>query len=473
MRDLLVSLFVILSLPLCFRRPFIGLIVFTMLAYMRIQDLTWGWARYERWSYYVALATLVGFFVSKSRQKFMAPDLRCYMMIALVVLVGASIVNARYHSRGDVESFIEYGKIIGVALFTTGVVINRQYLRILLWVIALSFGFYGVKNGLAFLLSGGSLVIIQGPGGMLSDNNDFALALCMGIPLLLHLGLAEQRPILRRVMLAIIPLMVMTIIATHSRGAFLACSLTFALLVWRSRNRVAGFALMLLIAVGGLLVLPQSYKDRIGSIGTYEQDSSARGRLEAWKVAGNMITANPLLGVGYAKFQQNYKNYDPNQLTESDGSDTSFGTRVAHNSYLQIWAECGTPAFLLYILLMVLSFRELWWIRREAERKYHSSWILSYATMLEASLLAFVIGSFFLNRAQFDLFYHFVAVIIVFGRVAREAMSDPDAYPERGGERGTLTLSHERGFGPRPVSRGFEKPRRVGGFGRRTAQGAS
>ena len=88
--------------------------------------------------------------------------------------------------------------VIGVALFTTGVVKNREYLRIMVWVIALSFGFYGVKNGLAAILSGGSLVIIQGPGGMLSDNNDFALALCMSIPMLLHLGKSERREHLRR-----------------------------------------------------------------------------------------------------------------------------------------------------------------------------------------------------------------------------------------------------------------------------------
>ena len=30
----------------------------------------------------------------------------------------------------------------------------------------------------------------------------------------------------------------------------------------------------------------------------------------AWKVAGNMIRDRPLLGVGFQKFQQNYKRYD-------------------------------------------------------------------------------------------------------------------------------------------------------------------
>jgi len=468
-RDLFVALFVILSLPVCFRRPFIGLLVFTVLAYMRLQDLTWGFARYQRWSYFVAIVTIAGFVLAKGERRFMLPDLRCWLMVALVALVGASIVMSRYFVPRDAESFVEFCKIVGVALFTTGVVRNRDYLRILLWVVALSFGFFGVKNGLAFLLSGGSLVIRDGPGGMLSDNNDFALALCMATPLLLHLGLSERRPILRRTALAMIPLTICTIIATHSRGAFLALGATALVLVWRSRNRVAGFSLMILVAVAGLIALPSSYKERILTIASFEEDSSARGRIEAWKVAGRMIAANPVLGVGYAQFQRNYRNYDPNAIPVASADPEQRGTRVAHNSYLQIWAECGTPAFLIYLALLGITFTDLWRVRREAERRYHTSWIISYAVMLEASMVAFLVGSFFLNRAQFDLFYHFVAIVIVFGVIARRTMADPVTHPVLGTERGTLALERAGGFGPQPRRNGFGPRERPDGFEKQPA----
>lgn len=464
MRDVLVALFVLASLPTCFRRPFIGLLMFTLLAYMRVQDLTWGWARYERWSYYVALATAIGFVLSSGKKRFMLPDLRNWAMVALIVLVGASLLASSWLSKRDFANFVEYVKIVGVALFTTGIVKNRASLRILVYVIALSFGFYGVKNGLAFILSGGGLKIIDGPGGMLTDNNDFALALCMGTPLILHLGLSERRPLLRRVMLCIVPGMLMTIVATHSRGAFLAITLTFVVLVWRSRNRVAGFALFALIAIAGALAAPKSYYDRISTLKTYQEDGSAVGRLEAWKVAGRMIAARPMLGVGYSKFQQNYKNYDHNPTVTASGETDAEGTRVAHNSYLQIWAECGTPAFLLYLYLIAASFIDLWAVRREALKRYYSSWILSYATMFEASLVAFTIGSFFLNRAQFDLFYHFVAVVIVFGKLAREAMADPLAHPEHASAGGPLVQVRTPGFGARERRSGFDRPREAGGF---------
>ena len=457
MRDLLVSAFILLSLPSCFRRPFVGLLMFSLLAYMRLQDLTWGWARYQRWSYFVALVTLLGFvFSSDPDKRFFRPDLRCWVMITLALLVGASLLASTNLRPLDFENYTEYCKIIGVALFTTGVVRNREYLRILVWVIALSFGFFGVKNGLNFLLHAGNLKIEQGPGGMLFDNNDFALALCMSIPLLVQLGLSEQRELVRRVLLAMVPLTAMTVIATHSRGGFLAMAVTALVLAWRSRNRVASFALLGLFAVGLALIVPRSYVERLSTISQYETEGSARGRLEAWKVAGHMIQAKPLLGVGFEKFQENYKRYDPRAASAEEGGP---GTRVTHNSYLQIWAECGTPAFLLYMSLLAWSFLDLWKVRREARERYHSSWILSYATMFEGSLAAFAVGSFFLNRAHFDLFYHLVAIVLTFTALARESMRDELAYPTHSARRSALAGERARGFGARTRPAGFDRPR--------------
>ena len=473
MRDLFVSGLIVGCLPTCFRRPFIGLLLFSLLAYMRIQDLTWGFARFQRWSFYVAIITLAGYVLQGSTRRNMLPDVRNWIMLGLMLFVGLSLVmNGPFDARGDTARYVEYLKIVGVAIFTTAVVKDRHYLRVLVWIIALSFGFFGIKDGISMIFSGGSLKIIQGPGGMLADNNDFALALCMGIPLLFHLGWAERRKLMRRTMLAMVPLTMLTVMATHSRGAFLAMSCAVFVLVWRSKNRVAGFATMILVAIAAVIAAPASYKERIATIGSYEEDQSARGRLDAWRVAGHMIAANPVFGVGFDKFTRNYRAYDTKTGPAAGVPDT--GIHVAHNSYLQIWAECGTPAMILYLLLIGLSYIDLWRVRKMARQRYHTSWILYYATMFEASLTAFVVGSFFLNRAQFDLFYHFVAVIMVFGYFARLEMKklEGEAEPSpRSGGRGRLQLARERGLAREPALGGFGRTEPNGGFGRGPAFG--
>ena len=52
MRDLVVFLFVMAMMPTAFRRPYIGLLLFSWLAYMRPQDLCWGFARTMRLSFF-------------------------------------------------------------------------------------------------------------------------------------------------------------------------------------------------------------------------------------------------------------------------------------------------------------------------------------------------------------------------------------------------------------------------------------
>jgi len=185
-----------------------------------------------------------------------------------------------------------------------------------------------------------------------------------------------------------------------------------------------------------------------------------------------MIAANPLFGVGFDKFTRNYRVYDTKTGPAAGVPDT--GIHVAHNSYLQIWAECGTPAMILYLLLIGLSYIDLWRVRKMARERYHTSWILYYATMFEASLTAFVVGSVFLNRAQFDLFYHFVAVIMMFGHFARQEMKNlvVDPAPTNDGtRRRPLKLARERGITREPALGGFGRQERNGGFGRGPALG--
>ena len=447
-RDLLVAAFVIGSLPSCFRRPFIGVLVFSVLGYMRIQDLAWGFARFERWSFYVAVTTLAGYMVDRNKQPIVI-EMRTVMMIALAAVIGIGHFFAVGNFPVVWGNFIEFCKIVGVAIFTTAVVRTRDQLRALIWVIAMSFGFYGVKSGIQGILSGGSMTIDRGPGGMLFDNNNFALAMVLVIPILVHLAASEKNPLFQKILRAMVPLTMITVVLTRSRGAALSMALAVMLMVWRSRNMVLGLAFMGLAGLALLTFAPESYLERLQTIRDYKSDGSAMGRLAAWKVAGNMIRAHPVFGVGLDRFRDNYAAHDYDRPPGVPVERKS--TRVAHNSYLQIWAECGTIAFGLYMTMLLLTMIDLWRVRRAARRRYHASWILSYATMFETSMVAFLCGSVFLNRAQFDLIYHYIAIVLVFGRLARAEMADEQRYPMRvtGRRFGPLAAIEGRGFARR------------------------
>ena len=89
--------------------------------------------------------------------------------------------------------------------------------------------------------------------------------------------------------------------------------------------------------------------ERLATI-TDTEESSANSRLTAWATALEMIKSNPFWGVGLRNFLPRVKEYSVVPLAPDDPG------HVAHNSYLQIWAESGTIAFVVYMVLLASVF---------------------------------------------------------------------------------------------------------------------
>lgn len=401
MRDLIVFGIVMLTLPYAFRRPFIGLLLFSWLAYMRPQDLCWSFARSMRFSFLVALVMLVGWFVHEAgHRRFWRPDVRTVLMLVLTVLITLGLTQARVVDSYVMRYYVEFVKIIAIALFTTGQVDSKHRLRILLWTVCLCLGFYGVKGGLFGVLTGGS-TIMRGPGGMLLDNNDFALALVMNVPLLFYLGHGETNFWLRRTADVGVGLTALTILLTHSRGAFLSLTVVALVIAWRSGKLLQAFGTLVLLASAFFVFVPSHVLERVATIFEGGQESSAAARLHSWSVAAQMIQDHPVLGVGLRNFQEWYPTYSGN-------SGFAF---VAHNSYLQIWAECGTIAFIVYLFLLLSVFPACRRMRQMSQRRPDLDWAGRNARLMEATMAGFMLGAVFLNRGHFDLVYHFLAMV--------------------------------------------------------------
>ncbi|HPF15436.1 MAG TPA: putative O-glycosylation ligase, exosortase A system-associated, partial [Planctomycetota bacterium] len=374
MRDLIITIFILGAVPFSFRRPFLGLLVFSLLAYMRLQDLAWGFAAVQRWSLLITVVSLLGYVADRYRA-YPVLNMRTLLLIGMVLQVGVGLFFAVGDAPVDYDGYVEYVKIIFIALFTTAVVRTQSQLRILVWVIALSMGFHGAKNGVAAVIKMGNLFIDHGPGGLIRDNNDFALAIAMTVPWIYYLAKSEKNPVLTKVMYAIVPLCGLTVISTRSRGGTLSLALAALIIIWRSRNRVMGLIVGISAVALVTVIAPSEYKERLSTIQSYDKDGSAMGRLRAWGVAMRMIDAHPVFGVGFNRFALNHLDFQPNP---TEGERAGGKALVAHNSYFQIWAESGTPAFAMYMALIFATFWDIWRVRWRAKRLYVDSWILSY-----------------------------------------------------------------------------------------------
>lgn len=400
MRDLLLQLAVYAGLPLAIYRPYWGLLIYSWLTYMRPQELAWGVTKEMPLSQLVAVATIVGLLVALRRERLMALRPQTFLLLALFGWISLSVWSAVLPELAATV-YGHYWKAILIALLTTGLVRSRERLRWLLCVIAFSIGVWGVKFGLFGLLRGGTR-FYDGPGGMMGDNNSFAVVLSMVVPLLVGIAMSERSRALRIAAAATAALCVLTVLFTFSRSGLLSLLVVGTLLVLRSRHR-ALTAVVLAVALAGFVFFSSDtirslYADRAVSILEYEEDQSVRARFVVWQTCWRVFQDYPLLGVGPDNLQAVYWRYssDPERF------------RVAHNAGLQLLSESGLPALLLFIATLGTA---LW--RLEVLRRRHAGgWPEVYARVLQIAIAGYLTGSMFLNLAYLELIFHLVGLSV-------------------------------------------------------------
>lgn len=152
--------------------------------------------------------------------------------------------------------------------------------------------------------------------------------------------------------------------STLSRSAWLACSAGIAFILWQKYNFTEKVKIIFNTKIKMVSVVVMSFIFSLVIIaGLYQiKPKSAFGRILLWKVSLNMIVENPIVGVGFNKFDVAYNNYQADYFAKGNGSNTekllADNVRHAHNEYLQIGAEIGLIGLLIFlgIIFSALKF---------------------------------------------------------------------------------------------------------------------
>jgi probable O-glycosylation ligase (exosortase A-associated) len=165
------------------------------------------------------------------------------------------------------------------------------------------------------------------------------------------------------------------------------------------------------VAIGCLFTLwlvPTKWGDRMNTIQTYEQDGSAMGRINAWKMAWNLALDRPLTGGGFETFTpQVFRKYAPEPENIHD----------AHSNYFEMLGEQGFIGLGLYSLLIASCVIRLRVLKSRVRSDRGLQWAQHYPDMLQVSIFAYVIGGAFLGRAYFDMFYQLVGAMVILCRL--------------------------------------------------------
>jgi len=436
MRILFVYTLICAALISGFISPLGALLGYVWYALFRPQS--WVWVDMSAFKFSLLLGVLL---VLRSSFAGKWPNLTHSNSLLMLGLLAASLVAQTNAVQPDMGWYwLDFlGRLVLVTLLLISIVDTRRSMWLTILVISASLGFHTAKAGLVSILGGG-VQYYDGLGGAFADNNGYALAAAMIMPLLWATARAcpdrfRFRRILSMGFYLAVPLTAFTVISTFSRGGFLAMLAAAAVfIIFRKRKLVTlGVGLLLAVVALPFIPLPDGYLDRIDTITTYQEveDNSALGRLHFWKVAWQMACDNPL-GVGLYNYESNYDTYD--------FSHGAFGTkRAVHSSHFQILAETGFIGFILYGCLFINSFLICFRIRRQARNALPPSEGLFLSTIAESLLMtmtAFLAGGSFIALGLNDLSWLTFGVVAALDRLtaslveAREQRDDTPSAEE-------------------------------------------
>lgn len=401
MRDILVTAIIFGMLPFVLKRPWIGVLLWTWLAYMNPHRQAWGFAYSFPFSMVVGLVTIGAFMFSNSRKEIVWTRETVVLLIFLMWMFVTT-----FFSFYPVEAWVQWNKVwkIQLMIFMIAMIIqNRSQLHWMVWIIAISLGYYGVKGGIFTIATGGSYQVWGPEGTFIGGNNEIALALVMVIPLIRYLHLQAERRWVRLGLAAAMILSGVAAIGSQSRGALLAMCAIGVFLWIKSRNKIVTGIYLTIAVLILALVMPQSWYDRMNTIEDYKEDASAQGRINAWHTAFN-VAKDRVTGGGFDMFDtKTFYQYAPNPYAVHD----------AHSIYFEVMGEQGFIGFALFITLGLMT-----WIRAQQiikRNKYHPEhkWASDLAAMTQVSLVGYATGGAFLGLAYFDLPYHLLIIIVL------------------------------------------------------------
>ena len=361
----------------------------------------------------VGIPTLVGFVFHSDKGRF--PNERETWML---VLLGLLFTITSFFAIFPKEAWGEWeriGKILLMTFIALFLFQDKKKLRYLFLTIGLSIGFFGVKGGLWGIVSGGQHIVFGPQYSFIEDNNALALAELMVLPLLVYLGREESRRLVRNSLFAIAGLTFISIILSYSRGALLGLvALSFYFLA-KSKKKVAYLFLAGFVLFGILIFAPSKWFDRMNTIGNYQEDASAMGRINAWWFAYNVAVDRPLVGGGFGVFSwELFQKYAPNPGDVHD----------AHSIYFEVLGEHGFVGLGVFVSLLICCYRSMGKVLRLCRGIESLQWAENYSQMLQLSIFAYSVSGAFLGLAYFDLFYYIVAGVILVKMEVRKELED-------------------------------------------------
>jgi O-antigen ligase len=401
---------------------FIGLYLFSVMVLYRPYEIVPGMGFLSATAFYFAIATLAIYVPSQlaieGNLTMLSTEVKAVLAMTLIALFTIPIAKdpgLAWETFND--TFI---KAVVIFIVLVNVVRTRARLMSMLW---LSFGI-GIYLGYSALdlysrgvFSVEEYRVAVDVGGMFGNPNEMAMHFVMMTPLAITLGIAAGRSFRRWIFFAMAGLFVGATMVTFSRGGFLGLIACGAVLAWKLGRRHRLNVTIASIIVGGIAIIaaPGNYGLRMLSIFIPGLDAvGSSDQRQELLIRSIWVSIRNPWGIGIGNF--------PIVGVRNLGS---------HNAFTQVSAELGILGLIAYLVFMLSPFRKLRAIERTMFDAETQGWYYYLAIGLQASIVGYMVSSFFAHVAYNWFIYYLIAYAVAFRRIyaIETGLTEAEAAP--------------------------------------------
>ena len=412
MRDLSFALIWLVLLPATFVAPYVGVELWIWIALLSPNELLYGAIAQIPFNKIIAIATLFMVVASREKKDFYVD--KTTVILGLFAVVGSiSWMTALSSTPITDDLYLKLLKEIVLAITIMAVMTTRSRIHLTIFIVVISMGFTGVKEGLIYALTvGGHKVLGTGAVG---DNNSLAAAILMIVPLEYYLYSYSKVRLVRIGMVAALVLSVLAVVATGSRGGFLGLVVLGMFSIKNSRNKAAGILLVALLSGIIYFTAPDAWFNRVHTIDEAGSDGSFMGRVTAWKISWLIAMDRPLFGGGFHAVQQwpvwNAMVPRLDALSFIATPPLDGYPHAAHSVWFEVLGDLGFVGLAVFMAMLAMMVWDLRYIYRRTRRNPSMQWAGDLARMLQISLATYAVTASALSMGYFELVYMLVAIV--------------------------------------------------------------
>lgn len=387
---------------------FAGLYMFSVMVLFRPYEIVPGMGFLSGTAIYFALLTLAVYLPSQLATEgnitILPTEVKAVLAMTLIALFTVPIARdpgLAWETFND--SFI---KAVVIFVVMVNVVRTRERLMKLLWL-SFGIGIYLGVSALDLYMKGKFAVeeyrIAVDVGGMFGNPNEMAMHFVMMTPIAITLGIAAKSSLWRLIYFLTAALFVAANMVTFSRGGFLGLLACLAVLAWKLGRKHRFNVAAASVVVGGIAMIaaPGNYGLRMLSIFIPGLDAvGSSDQRQELLIRSIWVSLRNPWGIGIGNFP-------------------IVGVRnlQSHNAFTQVSAELGILGLIAYLVFMISPLRKLGAIERKLFDAEDHSWFYYLAIGLQASIVGYLVSSFFASVAYGWFIYYLIAYAVAFRRI--------------------------------------------------------